>query len=347
MKTYEGYSSSPDGWNVSSTLELEDDGRFSYSEGWTDYTSASLSGGAGGTWRRDKGGIVFHTERVYDPIYFPWVQGGEVRAVVRDGDLDFGRGWTLSEPPVHIKEIPVRNDGTKPMPLVLEPWDIRHTLAPGESVRIVMEVPPNFWEQQLKVEYGAEEIVFRGSYWTWATVVPDPPPPDPTPTPTQPSKSPERPRASNAEAAGPSPKSPVTPTPEPNVAHVAKPPAPSHAEAPAAPFVPRAPSPELAALLRRWVEELPTEGWPGNYVNRLCKENDAILLDGTEIYLWALRTDGQVLCIDHESFAQRAEPEEDAEVAYGKLAVGAKEHPELWELLPPERRAGQTDEKAD
>ena len=47
MKTYEDYSSSPDGWNVSCTLELTDDGRFSYSEGWTDYTNASLSGGKG------------------------------------------------------------------------------------------------------------------------------------------------------------------------------------------------------------------------------------------------------------------------------------------------------------
>jgi hypothetical protein len=72
-------------------------------------------------------------------------------------------------------------------------------------------------------------------------------------------------------------------------------------------------------------------------INRLCKENDAIPLDCTEIYLWALRTDGQVLCIDHESAARRAEPEEDAEVAYGKIEVGARTHPELLELLPAER----------
>ncbi len=102
---------------------------------------------------------------------------------------------------------------------------------------------------------------------------------------------------------------------------------------PAPRFVPRAPSPELAALIRRRVEELPTEGM----INRLCKENDAIPLDCTEIYLWVLRTDGQVLCIDHESFAQRAEPEGDAEVAYGRLEVGARKYPELLELLPPDR----------
>ena len=97
------------------------------------------------------------------------------------------------------------------------------------------------------------------------------------------------------------------------------------------------PSPELAALIRRWVEELPTGGL-GNYINRLCKENDGIPLDATMIYLWVLRADGQVLCIDHESFAQRAEPETDAEVAYDMIEAGARTHPELLELLPPERR---------
>ena len=50
MNTYEDYSQSPDVWNVSCTLELEDDGRFSYSEGRTDYTSASLSVGRDGVY---------------------------------------------------------------------------------------------------------------------------------------------------------------------------------------------------------------------------------------------------------------------------------------------------------
>lgn len=55
------------------------------------------------------------------------------------------------------------------------------------------------------------------------------------------------------------------------------------------------------------------------------------------IYLWELRADGQVLCIDDESFAQRAEPGEDAEVAYGRTGVGASMNAELLELLPPDR----------
>jgi hypothetical protein len=98
MKTYEDYSSSPDGWNVTATLELESDGRFSYSEGWTDYTNASLSGGAGGTWRRGEGVIFFRAERVYPPMYFPWVAGQELVATVRGDALEFPHGWTLRPP---------------------------------------------------------------------------------------------------------------------------------------------------------------------------------------------------------------------------------------------------------
>ena len=79
-------------------------------------------------------------------------------------------------------------------------------------------------------------------------------------------------------------------------------------------------------------------------IHRLCKENDAIPLDGNEFEVWALRTDGQVLCIDHESFAQRAEPETDREVAYGRIAVGAERRPELLELLPPDRGGSRRSE---
>jgi hypothetical protein len=314
MKTYEDYSQSPDGWNVSATLEITDDGRFSYSEGWTDYTNASLSGGAGGTWRRGDGVIFFRAERVYPPMYFPWEAGRELMATVRGDALEFAQGWTLRTPQVPIKEIPVRNDATKPMSLVLEPWGIRRTLEPGERVRIVTQ--GNFWVGQFdKVEYGADEIVYNGWAGTWVTIVPEPPEPKPPAPPPKPS----------AEAAKPAAKPPVRPP--------VMPPAPSP---PKAPFEPRAPSPELAALLRRWIDELPM-GSPGNYISRLCKKNDAIPLDATQIYLWVLRTDGQVLCIDHESSAQRAEPEENAEVAYGMIEVGAKTHPELLELLPPDR----------
>ena len=96
-------------------------------------------------------------------------------------------------------------------------------------------------------------------------------------------------------------------------------------------------SPGLAARLRGWIDELPTEGL-GNWVIRLAKQHDALPLHGTQFLLWALRTDGQVLVIDHESVMQRVEPETDDATAYAVVARGAEEHPELWELVPPSRR---------
>jgi hypothetical protein len=320
MKTYEDHSSSPDGWNVSSTLTLEDDGSFSYSEGWTDYTNASLSGGAGGAWRRDEGTIVFTAERVYPPIYFPWAVGRELRARLRDGALEFEGGWTLRRPTPpweYTLETHVSNDGAETLTLVLEPWGIRHTLAPGEGAKVVAR--GRWWEGKPTVERRGGELLFDGRNGSWATVVPKPMPPRP-PMPPAPAAPAPPARRRVKPAAGPPVRPPTLP--------IARP--------PAQPFVPRAPSPELAALIRRWVDELPP-GAPGNYINRLCKENDGIPLDCTQIYLWVLTTDGQVLCIDHESFGQRAEPEESAEVAYGKIEVGMKTYPELLELLPPDR----------
>ena len=114
MKTYEYYGSSPDGWNVSGTLKVEGNERFDYSEGWTDYTNASLSGGAPGTWRRDGNVLFFRVEKVYPPIYFPWAVWSQLSAVERGDELDFGNGWTLSLKTIPIKEIPVRNDSAKP-----------------------------------------------------------------------------------------------------------------------------------------------------------------------------------------------------------------------------------------
>jgi hypothetical protein len=322
MKIYEDYSQSLEGWNVTSTLQLEDDGRFFYSEGWTDYTNASLSGGAAGSWSRGVRVIVFRVDWVDGTMYFPWAQGQELIARLCDGALNFGRGWILRPPSPrweYTVKTPVSNNGTVPLTLVLEPWGMRHTLAPGERVEVVAE--GRWWEGEPKVERRAEEMEFDGRNGSWATVVPQPPLHSPPPKPESKTKPPAPARTTRAKAPKridkPSGMSPVKASVRPRGPR----------------FVPRTPSPELAALIRRWVEELPEEGM----INRLCKENDAVRLDCTEIYLWVLRTDGQVLCIDHESFAQRQEPEDDAEVAYGKIEVAAKTHPELLELLPPDR----------
>lgn len=315
MKTYEYYGSSPDGWNVSGTLELTGDERFSYSEGWTDYTNASLSGGAGGTWRREGDVIFFRAEEVYTPMYFPWAVGLELTATVRGDALEFAHGWTLSEKTIPLKEIPVRNDSAKPMPLVLEPWGVRRTLAPGERVRIVTQ--GEFWygQAEKRVEYGADEIVYRGWGGTWATVVPESP--TAPPAPPKPTAPPAKPPAPPAVESAPAVESPQPLKP------------PSHVPPRVNPFTL---SPELAARLRGWIDELPTEG-DGNRVRRLCKQHDALPLHGTQSLAWALRTDGQMLVIDHESFSQGVEPETDEAAAHDALVEGARQHPELSELL--------------
>ncbi|MFL6337227.1 MAG: hypothetical protein ACJ754_28340 [Pyrinomonadaceae bacterium] len=314
MKTYEYYGSSPDGWNVSGTLKVEGNERFDYSEGWTDYTNASLSGGATGTWRRDGNVLFFRVEKVYPPIYFPWAVWSQLSAVERGDELDFGNGWALSLKTIPIKEIPVRNDSAKPKTLVLEPWGVRRTLEPGERARIVTQ--GEFWYgQREKVDYGDEEIVYHGWGGTWAIVVPEPPPPQPAPQP-------ESSAAAAAPAAEPPIKPPVTvPAPFPTGARFEK----------------RLPSRELTTLLFKWVNELDPYD-PVNSFHRTCRVYGAIPLGGNQSHMWALRTDGLVLRFERDTFAPPGVPEEDAEVAYGMIAAGAERHPELLELLPPDRR---------
>ncbi|MFL6333865.1 MAG: hypothetical protein ACJ754_11185 [Pyrinomonadaceae bacterium] len=313
MKTYEAYDSSPDGWNVSSTLELRDDGRFSYSEGRTDYTNASLSGGAGGTWRRDENVLVFQAERVYPPIYFPWAVGRELRAVEQKDALDFGGGWTLREPGERVIKVPVRNEGNRPLVVRLEPWGISNILEPGERLHIVGRGPWGW--KTYKIDWGADEVVYHGWPGSRVDVEYEPKPPAP-PKPTAP---PVEPPAAPAVESPPRPA--PTPPPTLNPFHV---------------------SPELAARIRRRIEELPAEGL-GNWVSRLCKEHDALPLDATEYCVWALRTDGQVLLIDLDSVAHLVEPEENSLTAYGALQRGARGYPELAELLA-QRPVGVEDE---
>lgn len=303
MRIYEDQSQSPDGWNIASALKLEDDGRFVYDETWTDYTNATIGGGAEGSWRREGGILVFLAERVEGSMYHRWVAGQEMEAFEQGDTLDFGRGCTLRMPPEREVVIPVHNTGMKPLTVVLEPCGARHTLAPGEQARIVARGP--WGPEGPEIVRGPDEVVFYGWSGSRAAIVSEP----------------NQDKATSAEAAKQAVKAPVTPTAPARVA------APEFAR-----FEPLTPSPDLAARIRRWVDELPTEGMQ-NWIARLCKEHDSIPLHCTQIYLWALRTDGHVLSIDHESFARRAEPETNPVTAYAALAQGARAYPELSELL--------------
>src|SRR5215204_4359381 len=135
MKEYFDCSQSPDGWNVTMTLELGDGGRFAYHEGWTDYTNASLYGRVEGLWRRDGGVVVFRAESAEGAMYFPWKVGGELKAVEQGNALAFEHGWTLRVRPEREVNIPVSNTGYKPLTVWVEPWGVSHVLEPGEAVR--------------------------------------------------------------------------------------------------------------------------------------------------------------------------------------------------------------------
>ncbi|MDX6270952.1 MAG: hypothetical protein QOD28_2175 [Acidobacteriota bacterium] len=313
MKLYEDYTQSPDGWNISSTLELEDDGRFRYDEMWTDYTNATIGVTVEGSWRREAGAVVLHPLKVEGAVG-AWVVGKERKGVERGDTLDFGGALTLLRmPPEREQDIAVRNTGMKPLTVVLEPWGTRHRVEPGERVRVVARGPGGMG-QQLQVVRGAEEVVVYGWSGSSVTVVREQ-------EQTKKAATPARAREGGAgkPAAMPSVAPPdATPAAAPEFAR----------------FEPLTPSPELATRIRRWIDELPTEG-KEHWSSRLCQQHDALPLHSTQIYLWALRPDGQVLSIDHESFARRAELENDPMTAYAALAQGARTYPEIGELLMP------------
>ena len=96
---------------------------------------------------------------------------------------------------------------------------------------------------------------------------------------------------------------------------------------------PLAPSSELAASIQRQIDELRTE--PIQYgLWRVCKELNALPIHGNLVYLWAIRPDGVVLCIDHEAFNHPTEVEVDPAAIYEALVQGSSACPELRGLLP-------------
>jgi hypothetical protein len=331
MKLYELYTDSPNGWNIRRTLKLEDDGQFSYEEAWTDYTSAALYSGAEGRWRRGDGAVTFETERVEGTAPHPWAVGRELRGVERGDTLDFGDGYTLSRPPDREETFPVHNTGPAPLTVVLEPRGARHVLTSGERARVVARGPGG--SGRLEVVRGRDEIVVHGWDGSQLTFIREPKPPKSAATTG---------RDLIAEAEGDQPKpakavvanhTPPTAPPEPSAKPPVATPAPTRAAEPAYPrFNPLTPSPALAALIRRWAEELPDSDGPG-WLKRLCARHGAVPLHSTQFDLWILCPDGQVLCIDHDSVAQRAEPETDPETAHAVLARAALTHPEFAELL--------------
>ena len=92
MKVYEDVLDSPDEWNVTSTVTLEDDGQFSYDEYWTSY-GGTAGGWVQGVWRRSGDDTIFlRAEHVEGAMYLSWTVGQERQAIERDGSIKI-EGW--------------------------------------------------------------------------------------------------------------------------------------------------------------------------------------------------------------------------------------------------------------
>jgi hypothetical protein len=95
------------------------------------------------------------------------------------------------------------------------------------------------------------------------------------------------------------------------------------------------PTPELAARIQHLIDELKPSTF-GDWPLRVCRDDlHALPLHGNRIFLWALRPDGEVLCMDHEAWGHPTEPETDPLILYAVLLHAARRHPELQELVPP------------
>lgn len=97
---------------------------------------------------------------------------------------------------------------------------------------------------------------------------------------------------------------------------------------------PGPPTPEQAAQIQGWIDELEVEH-PGAYPARICKEEmNALPIHGDILYIWALRPDGVILSLDHEAFNLAREVETNPLIQFGAMVHGAEQYPELWRLIP-------------
>ncbi|MDQ3800742.1 MAG: hypothetical protein M3384_14945 [Acidobacteriota bacterium] len=116
MKTYVDYSYAQE-FDVTSTLYLEDDGRFSYSE-YSSCYGAAFSGSVSGTWRRSGDTLFLLTEQVGEHMNsYEWVIGQE-RQVIEQGDKLIGDGFSMylqRDEPVQAAQQTEDEELTKPI----------------------------------------------------------------------------------------------------------------------------------------------------------------------------------------------------------------------------------------
>ena len=93
-------------------------------------------------------------------------------------------------------------------------------------------------------------------------------------------------------------------------------------------------SAELATMIQNRIAELNPKGL-GDGLIETCKERlNALPLHGNQVYLWVIRPDGILLCLDHGAFNYPSEPDNPLTI-YAVLLHGAAIYPELRILIPP------------
>ncbi|HEU4560880.1 MAG TPA: hypothetical protein VFS20_23715 [Longimicrobium sp.] len=103
----------------------------------------------------------------------------------------------------------------------------------------------------------------------------------------------------------------------------------------------------LSQAIQRRIDELQTDGHPA-WVRRVCKERlNALPLLANEIFQWALRPDGEVLCLDFESLSLPYGEERNPVIRYAVLYKAARRYPELRELEPPRPEGVQRCDNCD
>jgi hypothetical protein len=92
--------------------------------------------------------------------------------------------------------------------------------------------------------------------------------------------------------------------------------------------------PHLAQAIQRRIDEMEADRTAGSGLHLCTHELNALPTLGNQIYVWALRADGMVLCMDHEAFLHPVDEVYDPRTVHAVLADAARRYPELRELVP-------------